>query len=167
MFLKYEHKNHVYNVEVEKEDGNYYITYDDKTYTVTATEVNVGHLKIELGDRTIKSVISEGDDSKYVFLNGDVFEVTPIALTGVKRKKGDEEEGDLKSPISGKVVKVEVQDGQEVEKGDVLMVIEAMKMEYLIKAPYDGVVKKINFNEDEQIDIGEKTVEIEKDVEEE
>ncbi len=166
MFLKYEHKNHVYNVEVEREDDKYYITYDDKTYTVTAAEVNVGHLKIELGDRVIKSVISEGEESKYIFLNGDVFEVTPIELTGVKRKKG-KEEGDLNSPISGKVVKVEVEEREGVKKGDVIMVIEAMKMEYLIKAPYDGVVKKIMFKEDEQIDIGQQTIELEKEVEEE
>ena len=36
------------------------------------------------------------------------------------------------------------------------MVIEAMKMEYLISAPYDGKVKKVNFKENDQIEIGEK-----------
>ena len=49
-----------------------------------------------------------------------------------------------------------------MKKGDVLMVIEAMKMEYLIKAPYEGTVEKVNFKEDEQIDIGQITVELKK-----
>jgi 3-methylcrotonyl-CoA carboxylase alpha subunit len=42
------------------------------------------------------------------------------------------------------------------------MVIEAMKMEYLIRAPYNGTVKKVNFKENDQIEIGENTVELEK-----
>ena len=42
------------------------------------------------------------------------------------------------------------------------MVIEAMKMEYLIRAPYAGVVKKINFKENQQIEIGQVTLEVTK-----
>ncbi len=40
------------------------------------------------------------------------------------------------------------------------MIIEAMKMEYLIRAPYPGVIKKINFKENEQIEIGQVTLEL-------
>jgi len=40
------------------------------------------------------------------------------------------------------------------------MVIEAMKMEYLIRAPFTGVVKKINFKENDQIEIGQLTLEL-------
>ena len=49
-----------------------------------------------------------------------------------------------------------------VKKDDVILVIEAMKMEYLIRAPYDGIVKKIHFKEKDQIEIGQLTAEIEK-----
>ena len=77
-----------------------------------------------------------------------------------KRKK--KEEGDLSSPISGKVVSIKVKKGNSVKKGDVLMVIEAMKMEYLIRAPYDCKIKNVNFKENDQIEIGQNTVEISK-----
>jgi biotin carboxyl carrier protein len=40
-----------------------------------------------------------------------------------------------------------------------------MKMEYLIRAPYDGKVKKIHFKEKDQIEIGQLTAEIEKEEE--
>lgn len=40
------------------------------------------------------------------------------------------------------------------------MVIEAMKMEYLIRAPYNGKVEKVNFKEKDQIEIGQNTVEL-------
>ena len=42
------------------------------------------------------------------------------------------------------------------------MIIEAMKMEYLIRAPYDGKIKNVNFKEKDQIEIGQTTVEISK-----
>ena len=81
------------------------------------------------------------------------------------KKTKKKEEGDLSSPISGKVVSVKVKNGAYVKKGDVLMVIEAMKMEYLIRAPFNGKVKKVNFKEKDQIEIGQNTVELTKDKE--
>ena len=69
----------------------------------------------------------------------------------------------MSSPISGKVVSVKVKKGNSVKKGEVLMVIEAMKMEYLIRAPYTGKVKKVNFNEKDQVEIGQITVEVDKE----
>ena len=77
-------------------------------------------------------------------------------------KKTKKKGGDLSSPISGKVVNVKVKNGDSVKKGDVLMVIEAMKMEYLIRAPFDGNVEKVNFKEKDQIEIGQNTVELTK-----
>ena len=50
---------------------------------------------------------------------------------------------DLKAPMPGLVVEVSVKEGQEVKKGDTLVVLEAMKMENNIKALGDGVVSNI------------------------
>lgn len=160
MFINYEHENHVYNVTIERRENNYFITYDNTEYKVEAEETRPGQLKIKIGNRLIKSVITEGEKEKFVFVEGEVFRVRPVELTGMKKtkKKG----GDLSSPISGKVVSVKVKNGDSVKKGDVLMVIEAMKMEYLIRAPFDGKVKKVNFKEKDQIEIGQSTVELTK-----
>ena len=51
--------------------------------------------------------------------------------------------GDVSSPISGKVVNIKVSVGQEVKEGDVLLVIEAMKMENEIHSPVEGVVEEV------------------------
>lgn len=161
MFINYEHKDHVYNVTVERKGEFYFITYDNTEYKVSAEEIQPGHLKIKLGDRYIKSVITKGEQEKYVFINGDVFKVKNVELTGTKKTK-KKDEGTLNSPISGKIVEVKVKKGAKVKKGDVLMVVEAMKMEYLIRAPYNGEVLKINFKENDQIEIGQKTVELTK-----
>jgi 3-methylcrotonyl-CoA carboxylase alpha subunit len=163
MFINYEHNNHVYNVTVERRDNQFFITYDNNEYTVTATEIKPGQLSIQLGDRLIKSVISQGDDSKFVFIDGNIFKVKRIELTG--RKKTEKKEGDLNSPISGTVVHTKVKEGSTVKKDDVILVIEAMKMEYLIRAPYDGKVKKVYFKEKDQIEIGQLSAEIKKEEE--
>ena len=109
MFINYEHENHVYNVTVERRDNQFFITYDNNEYTVDATELKPGQLTIQLGDRVIKSVISEGEDNKFVFIDGNVFKVKRIELTG--RKKTEKKEGDLNSPISGTVVNVKAKEG--------------------------------------------------------
>ena len=44
------------------------------------------------------------------------------------------------------------------------MVIEDMKMEYLIRAPYNGRVKNINFKEKDQVEIGQSTIELDEEV---
>ena len=161
MFINYEHENHIYNVTVEQRGEQFFVTYDNNEYTVTAEELKQGYLKINLGDRVIKGVISEGEDSKFVFIDGEVYKVNRIELTG--RKKTEKKEGDLNSPISGTVVNVKAKEGSKVKKGDVIMVIEAMKMEYLIRAPYNGTIKKVNFKEKDQVEIGQITAEIEKE----
>jgi biotin carboxyl carrier protein len=49
----------------------------------------------------------------------------------------------LKSPMPGLVVSIPVKDGQPVQKGDVLLVLESMKMQNELKAPRDGTVSRI------------------------
>lgn len=159
MFINYEHENHVYNVSVEKREKQFFISYGNSEYKVEAEEIKPGYLKIKLGDRIIKCVITEGEENKYVFVDGDVFKIKKVELTAIKKGKR-KEKGSLDSPISGKVVSLKVKKGEEIKKGDVLIVIEAMKMEYLIRAPYDGKVVKINFKENDQIEIGQKTVDV-------
>jgi len=50
---------------------------------------------------------------------------------------------ELKAPMPGLIVDIRVQPGQTVQKGDSLLVLEAMKMENILKAPADGVVASI------------------------
>ena len=159
MFINYEHNNHVYNVTIERKEKHYFVMYNNTEYKVKAEEIKPGYLKIKIGDRFIKSVITEGEKEKFIFIDGNVFRVKPVELTGVRKTK-KKEEGDLSSPISGKVVSIKVKNGDLVKKGDVIMVIEAMKMEYLIRAPFNGKIKKINFKESDQIEIGQNTVEL-------
>lgn len=53
---------------------------------------------------------------------------------------------DIKAPMPGLILDLKVKAGDEVKKGDVVLILEAMKMENIIKSPGDGVVKEVKVN---------------------
>ncbi|PIW64546.1 MAG: acetyl-CoA carboxylase biotin carboxyl carrier protein subunit, partial [Candidatus Omnitrophica bacterium CG12_big_fil_rev_8_21_14_0_65_50_5] len=61
----------------------------------------------------------------------------------------------------GRVVKVLVEEGDSVEAGDTLLVMEAMKMENAIKAPEAGTVTKLNYKVGDMVEMGKKIAEVE------
>src|SRR6185437_2979895 len=62
--------------------------------------------------------------------------------------------GGLTTPLPGVVSAVNVQEGQAVAAGEVLMVIEAMKMEHSITAPYEGTVRAVHFARGDRVRSG-------------
>ncbi len=60
----------------------------------------------------------------------------------------------VSAPMPGTILKVNVSNGQAVKKGDVLMVLEAMKMENEIMAPNDGTVSSVNVNAGASVEAG-------------
>ena len=66
-----------------------------------------------------------------------------------------------RSPISGIVVRVTAQEGQQIQTGDVLLVLEAMKMETNITAPVSGRIRKINAAPGDGVQGGQVLVEFE------
>ena len=67
----------------------------------------------------------------------------------------------LKAPITGKITRFLVKEGDEVKSGSDLVIIEAMKMENLIKIDHDVKIKKINFKDGDLIGVGEILIEFE------
>ncbi len=61
----------------------------------------------------------------------------------------------LEAPITGKIVRFKVEEGQEVKAGQELVIIEAMKMENIIRTEYDTKIGKIKFKENETVGIGQ------------
>ncbi|MBL0949087.1 biotin carboxylase N-terminal domain-containing protein [Brevundimonas sp.] len=82
------------------------------------------------------------------FERGDAFVVSTRTSIGAT---GPASDGSLRAPMPGKVVAVPVKAGDPVKKGQPVVVIEAMKMEQALTAPYDGVVESIGFNVGDQV----------------
>ena len=62
---------------------------------------------------------------------------------------------DLKAPMPGMVLKIMVASGQEVKKGDSLLVLEAMKMENIIKSPADLTIKSVQVKITDKVEKGQ------------
>ena len=73
----------------------------------------------------------------------------------------DGAEGELKTAMPGKVIKINVNEGDTVEQGDTLLILEAMKMENEIKASMSGKIKSILVKEGEALESGVLMIEIE------
>ena len=64
----------------------------------------------------------------------------------------------IRAPMTAKVVEVKVALGDLVEKGDEVLVLEAMKMEYRLKAPKRGRIERITCHIDDLVDLGQELV---------
>lgn len=69
--------------------------------------------------------------------------------------------GEIRAPLPGNVVSIKCREGDRVNAGDPLLVLESMKMENVIYAPKSGVVKRVAVSEGEPVQFGELLVEIE------
>ena len=86
-----------------------------------------------------------------------------LPLTRTKpRKKAQGSGGTPTSPMPGVVVRVEVHAEQRVEEGDPLVVVEAMKMEHVIRASCDGIVTNVLVGAGDRVDGGQELVQLEK-----
>ncbi|WP_226019257.1 acetyl/propionyl/methylcrotonyl-CoA carboxylase subunit alpha [Novosphingobium sp. FKTRR1] len=70
-------------------------------------------------------------------------------------------DGDIVSPMPGRVIAVEVAAGQAVTKGQTLLVLEAMKMEHALVAPFDGTVTELNVQTGAQVQVDALLVRVE------
>lgn len=99
------------------------------------------------------------DGVKYTVAIADYYErlVQQLGLATGKSQKINS----VKAPMPGLVINILVQAGQAVQKDDPLMILEAMKMENVIKAAGEGVVKKINIEKGQPVDKGQTLLEFE------
>jgi 3-methylcrotonyl-CoA carboxylase alpha subunit len=84
--------------------------------------------------------------------DGEIYTVDVPERGGRARAKHHDHS--LEAPMPGLVLKVLVQPGSEVEKGQQLVILEAMKMEHAIAAPRDGVIAAVNCREGEMVQPG-------------
>ena len=101
-----------------------------------------------------------------VTVNGNVYEITlevidkadikaaPAPVAAAPAAPAAAGAQSITAPMPGTILKVNVQNGATVKKGDVLMVLEAMKMENEIMAPSDGTVASVNVAQGASVEAG-------------
>ena len=93
----------------------------------------------------------------WVFRNGVVHEIVEEASS---RRRGGAHES-LTAPMPATVIQVNVAPGADVKRGDVLVLLEAMKMELPLRAPVDGRVKAVECRAGELVQPGATLIELE------
>lgn len=126
--------------------GRYQVVHQDKAYTieVLAADYSAKAFTLKINGQRIELQAKDQLDKL----------LDRLGLSNAAASKVNE----LKAPMPGLIVEVRVQPGQEVQKGDPLLVLEAMKMENILKAPADGIVGSIKVGPRDNVQKGQVLV---------
>lgn len=102
--------------------------------------------KVKVNGKTYEVQLESVEEVK-----GSVQEKVPSKQVEQKPVSSSSEGKEILSPIQGNVVNVLVKVGQKVKKGDVLLLIEAMKLENEVNAPFDGEVVEVLVNKGQNV----------------
>ncbi len=130
-------------------EGRYHLLLEGRSY----------HARLEAVDYANRQYTFRINGSKYTVHIADQYDqlVQQLGLS----VGGSQKENTVKAPMPGLVLNVLVQPGQIVQKGDALLILEAMKMENVLKAVSDGVVKTVRAIKGSTVDKGALLLEME------
>ncbi|QJD80484.1 acetyl-CoA carboxylase biotin carboxyl carrier protein subunit [Spirosoma rhododendri] len=132
---------------VRLSDRTFSILHQNRSYTAELLELN----------QTTKTVSLKINEHKYTVQLKDRFDLLleKMGMSNMANAKVD----DLKAPMPGLIVGVSVQPGDAVQKGDSLLILEAMKMENNLKAAAEGTVKAIRAAKGDRVEKGQVLIE--------
>jgi len=116
-------------IEINK--TSFHVLKDNKSYNVEIVNHNVAEktFQIKVNNTLYNLNVKDKYDELLRQLGLDKAMVSKVS--------------NIKAPMPGLVLNILVEEGQEIKKGDALIVLEAMKMENILKSPTDGKVKKV------------------------
>lgn len=117
---------------LELRNDTFHIIKDNKSYNATLISFNAEEKTMVLNVNGNDYEVSIKDKNDLLLQQLGISAKTSSAVQLVK------------APMPGLIINVSVSAGDEVKKGDTLLILEAMKMENVIKSPRDGKIKKVN-----------------------
>ena len=168
MKLQAEVNDAKHEIEIKREGRRVFARVDDREYELDASEPEPGIFLFKHEGRIYEASVTQPrspDEPTQVRVGAKEFEVRvidPKRLRGVGTG-GDHADGlaEIRTAMPGKVVSVLVESGAEVQKGDGIVIVEAMKMQNELKAPKAGVVKEVRTQEGATVSAGEVLATIE------
>lgn len=155
-------------LEVEKENDQ--LTIDSKPFSWDFQQVSDKDFHILKDNKSYNVELVEADYQQKIFkikVNGKIETVQLRDKTDMLLEKMGIAAGasaklnNLKAPMPGLIYDLKVKVGDEVQKGDVLLILVAMKMENAIKAPGNGKVKAIKVSLNDSVEKGQLIMEFE------
>lgn len=138
-------------MRIEQKNGSLFLEGNETPYDLRELKEGSYHILLNGVSYSLDVISSDATAKRHVFrLNGKKVTVQledrydallkELGMDSASTKKTDH----LKAPMPGLVVDIPVKEGQQINKGDTLVILEAMKMENALKAVADAMVKKIN-----------------------
>ena len=156
-----------YKISIEKKGEKYSVDFRNNKMEVDCQIISPNCLSFEIDGNIQTIYMAEGENKRFIFIQGEQFILQEKEATRAKRK---EEESGLAegkqlicAPMPGRILKILVSEGEKVKKKQSLAIVEAMKMEHEIKSTLDGIVKKVNFKENQMVDTEEPIIELEEE----
>lgn len=145
--------------KVNQENGQ--VSVNDQAFPVDILEYRAGKFHILSNNKSYTAeIVSYNKDEKSfeIKVNQNTYTVSVqdrfdqlLKQMGID-SSASKKVNDIKAPMPGMVLQVLVEAGQEIKKGDAIVVLEAMKMENILKSPTDGKVKKVNVTKGDKVD---------------
>ena len=145
-------------VAVESADDGWEVSVDGRVYRVTITRGPQGTMHLEVDGDGSHVVHTDPSGPHHLVVDGRAYRIADVAAKRTRRASHDS--GGLVAPMPGTVLELRVAEGDKVTQGQVLVVVEAMKMEHAIKASKAGVVSHLALVEGQRVGAGEILVEI-------
>ncbi len=159
MELHYQIDGEVIAVKCDLSDGVYRVTIADRTYDVQLEQTRSSEVAFTVEKaRHVAHVVDDGS-ARYVALQGQVVELKKPDPRRARRKHHHGEDS-LSAAMPGQVAKLLVTDGDAVERGQTLLILEAMKMEIKIAAPHAGRIARVLVRQGQVVDRGQGLIEM-------
>ena len=130
-----------------------------RKYTVEARMVEPGVYWFDWNNRSLEIAVAQSGGGEYVVSLPDRRVSVEMADAGNALQRaaqhGHDGLAEVRVPMPGKVVKVLVAEGGEVDANQALLVMEAMKMQHEIKSPKKGIVRKLGVSEGAAVSAGD------------
>lgn len=136
-----------------RRDGSFWAKSGDAEHRVNVQSQEGNRIDLELDGRRLSFTVTSQKNQWIIHAPGGQIELTE--LPRFPDRGLSELVGGLTAPMPGKVLAIYVSEGDRVEKGTLLLILEAMKMEHRITAPTDGVVGEVRAHEGDQVANGE------------
>lgn len=134
---------------LELRNNTFHIIKNNKGYIATLISFNVEE----------KTMVLSVNGNEYEVAIKDKNDLL-LQQLGISAKSASNIQA-VKAPMPGLIISISVNEGNEVKKGDSLLILEAMKMENVIKSPRDGKIKKINVQLKQPVEKNQVLVEFE------
>ena len=163
MEYKFIHLDKIHSIQFEIKDDSYKFIIDDNTiYEVNDIVVQPNIISFRVKDKLHNVYLTKDKDKTYLLVDGEYFILElKKGKTSSDKRAAQQKGNSVASPMPGLLIKLPFAVGDKVTSGATLAIVEAMKMQNELQAPCDGVVKKINFKEGEQVDALKVIVEME------